>query len=68
MIAVAFPVMGGLPWGRFAGIGLAGLDLILQFTILAHFPTWSLVLIFLNALVIYGLAAHGDVPAELDRR
>ena len=68
MIAIAFPVMGGLSWGRFAGIAIAGIDLLLQFAFLAHFPLWSLVLVFLNALVIYGLATHGDVPVELERR
>ena len=68
MMVIAFPVIGGLRWARFAGIGAAGLDLLLQFAYLAHFPVWSLIMIALNVLVIYALAVRGGEPTELDVR
>jgi hypothetical protein len=65
MLIVAFPIMAGWPWARFAGIGVAGLDLVLEFAFLAHFPLWSLIMIGLNVLVIFGLAARsGDTELE----
>ncbi len=66
MMVIAFPVIVGLPWARFAGIAVAGVDLLLEFAFLPHFPLWSLIIIFLNVLVIFGLAARGGVPTELD--
>jgi hypothetical protein len=68
MVVIAFPVIYGLPWARYAGIAVAGLNLVLQFTYLAHFPLWSLIIVFLNVLVIFGLAARGGEPTELDTR
>jgi hypothetical protein len=68
MMMIAFPVIVGLPWARFAGIAAAGIDVVLEFAFLPHFPLWSLIIIFLNVLVIFGLAARGGVPTELDSR
>ena len=50
-----------LGWRFFAGIGVAGLDLVLEFAFLAHFPLWSLIMIGLNVLVIFALAARAGV-------
>jgi hypothetical protein len=68
MMVVAFPVIAGFPGARLAGIAVAGIDLVLQFAYLAHFPWWSLLVVLLNVLVIFGLAARGGVGTELDRR
>ncbi|HKA05154.1 MAG TPA: hypothetical protein VKD67_12525 [Acidimicrobiales bacterium] len=68
MMVLAFPVIVGFTWARFAGIAVSGIDLVLQFAYLAHFPLWSLIIIFLNVLVIFGLAARGGGPTELDSR
>jgi hypothetical protein len=68
MTVLAFPIIAGLPWARWAGIAAAGVDLLLQFAYLAHFPLWSLIIISLNVLVIFGLAVRGGVTTELDRR
>ena len=67
MAVIAFPVIVGFPWARIAGIAAAGVDLLLQFAFLAHFPVWSLIIVLLNVLVIFGLAAKGGAPTELDR-
>jgi hypothetical protein len=68
MVVIAFPIIVGLPWARLAGIIVAGIDLVLEFAFLPHFPVWSLILIGLNVLVIFGLAVRGGVPTELDTR
>jgi hypothetical protein len=68
MVVIAFPIIIGLPWARIAGIAVAGIDLVLEFAFLPHFPVWSLILIGLNVLVIFALAARGGVPTELDTR
>ena len=68
MVVIAFPVIYGLIWARYVGIAVAGLNLVLQFTYLAHFPLWSLIIVFLNVVVIFGLAARGGVPTEFDTR
>ena len=67
MTVLAFPVIVGFPWARFVGMGAAGVDLLLEFAFLAHFPLWSLIIILLNVLVIYGLAVRGGEPTELDQ-
>ena len=66
MVVIGFPIIAGLSWARPAGVVVAGIDLILQFTYLAHFPLWSLIIIGLNVIVIYALAVRGGVPTELD--
>jgi hypothetical protein len=58
MVVIAFPIIFGSPLARFAGIAVAAVDLLLQFAYLAHFPLWSLIMISLNVLVIFGLAAR----------
>jgi len=67
MTVLAFPVIVGFSWARFAGIAVAGLDLLLEFAFLAHYPLWSLIIVLLNVLVIYGLAVRGGEPTELDQ-
>jgi hypothetical protein len=67
MMVVAFPVIVGVPWARLAGITVAAVDLVLQFAFLAHFPLWSLVMVALNVLVLFGLIARGHDPTELDQ-
>ena len=68
MMVLAFPVIVGVPWARYAAIAASGVDLVLQFAYLAHFPLWSFVIILLNVLVIFGLAARGGAPTEFDSR
>jgi hypothetical protein len=67
MMVLAFPVIVGFPCARFAGIAAAGVDLLLEFAFLAHFPLWSLIIISLNVVVIFGLAVRGGAPTEFDR-
>ncbi|MGW5645675.1 DUF7144 family membrane protein [Saccharopolyspora sp. NPDC003752] len=47
--------MYGQMWARMTGIGLAALSAIAHLAFFAAFPLWSLVVIAMSVLVIYGL-------------
>jgi uncharacterized membrane protein len=68
MVLAAFGIFSGATWARVAGVAVAGLNLLVQFTYLAHFPFWSFTMILLDVLVIYGLIVHGGVETEAPRR
>jgi hypothetical protein len=50
-------------WGRWFGIAAAGLSAIGQMAFISAYPWWSLMVIALDVLVIYGLAVHWDQEA-----
>jgi hypothetical protein len=45
---------------RWVGVAIAVLNAILQMIVMPAYPFWSLCLIALDVLVIYGLIAHGS--------
>ena len=56
-------------WARWLAIVLAGLDAIAQVGLITFVPAWSLLVIAINCLIIYGLAARWDTrTAPPDRR
>jgi hypothetical protein len=62
-LVAAFGVGGRAPWGRWAGIAVAGLN-ILGHVVFAHaYPFWSLIAIALDVLVIYALTVYGAPDA-----
>jgi hypothetical protein len=44
---------------RWVGVGVAGLNAIAQLLFIQAYPYWSLTLVALDILVIYGLIVHG---------
>ena len=53
-------VMLGQQWARWFGIVVAGLALLAQFPVFfGPHPLWSLTMVILISLVLYGLAAYG---------
>jgi hypothetical protein len=58
-VAAAFGVLAGQMWGRVVGIVMAMLSALVNLAFIAAYPLWSIVLITLDILVIYALAAHG---------
>ena len=58
-VLAAGSVARGGQWGRWFGIFVAGIAIILQFLALPIYPLWALISIFLFALVLYGLVAYG---------
>ena len=59
VVLAGIGVMSGATWARVVGIILACISVILNFAFMAAFPVWSVVIIALDALVIYALAVHG---------
>jgi hypothetical protein len=60
LVLVGFAVMAGQTWAQLAAIVLAVLSAIVNFAFIPAYPAWSLLIITLDVVVIYALAAHGD--------
>src|SRR4051794_40336119 len=58
-IVAAFSIWNGGGFGRWFGIGVAGLSAIAALLSLPGYPFWSLAVFTIDILVIYGLAAYG---------
>ena len=56
-------ILRGRAWGRWFGIGVASLNAIGQMVFIPAYPWWSLLIIALDILVIYGLATYGAQEA-----
>lgn len=64
-VLAAGSVLRGGQWGRWFGIFVAGIAIILQFLALPIYPFWALISIFMFALVLYGLVAYGGTGQSL---
>lgn len=65
VLLAGIALLGGALWARIIGIGLAALVAIANFLWLPYYPVWAIVLIALNVVIIWALAAHGrDIAAE----
>jgi len=58
----ALSIWRGGEYGRWFGIFAAGLAGLVAMMSIAAYPFWSLVLVAIDVLVIYGLAAYGGKP------
>jgi hypothetical protein len=61
---ISFGIFNGDLWARVLGIIAASLNIIAQMAFMSVYPEWSWLLIIVNALIIYGLAVHGDEVAK----
>ena len=52
-------LLSGRTWARMLAITLAVLSAIANYLFIPYYPFWSLLLITLDVLVIWALAAHG---------
>jgi hypothetical protein len=57
-VAVALGILAGQAWGQVAGIGVAGLSVLANFTWLPYYPLWALVLIAFDVFVIWALCTQ----------
>jgi hypothetical protein len=58
----ALSIWRGGAFGRWFGIAVAGLAILVAMMSLPAYPLWSLVLVAIYALVIYALAVYGGKP------
>ncbi|GAA4731017.1 membrane protein [Actinomycetospora chibensis] len=59
LVATGLGVMTGQTWARVVGIGLAALSAVVNLAFMAAYPFWSVIVIFVDIVVIYALAVHG---------
>jgi len=58
----AFSIWNQTTWGRWIGLGTAGINAILQLLWMPAFPFLSLALFAVDVLIIYALIAYGGRP------
>jgi hypothetical protein len=58
-IATGICVILGQMWARVMGILIAVFSALMNIVFLAAYPVWSTIIIAIDVLVIYALAAHG---------
>jgi hypothetical protein len=54
-----YGLLSGRTWARAAAIALAVLSAIANFAFIPYYPFWSLLIIAVDILVIWAIAAHG---------
>lgn len=64
LIATGFAVANRQTWGRALAIALAAINAIAQLAFVAAYPWWSLAIIAIDLLVIYGLTVGWHSGAE----
>ena len=59
LVATGLGIMTGQTWARVVGIFLAALSAVVNLAFMAAYPFWSIIVIFVDIVVIYALAVHG---------
>jgi hypothetical protein len=67
-ISAAYMLLGRSSGGRILAIVLATLSAIVSFFSLGAYPVWSILVIAVDILIIYGLTVHADAffPGGID--
>lgn len=55
----AFSLASGRLWGRVLGVFIATLSIIANFVFIQAYPVWSLMIIFVDIVLIYSIIVHG---------
>lgn len=63
-LLAAVSVFNGGEFGRWAGMVIAGLNVLVQFGSIQSYPFWAILIIAFDVLVIYGLAMYGGHSKE----
>jgi hypothetical protein len=61
-ILASLAIVGRSQWARWFGIVVASLGALAQFGFMQSYPFWSITVLTLCILTVYGLAAHGGRP------
>ena len=59
-ILAGIGVMAGNQYARWAGVALAGLNAVSQMFFIPAYPFWSLMIIAMDIVALYGLCAYGS--------
>ena len=60
LIAAGVAVIAKAQWARWFGIIFCALSILFYFMVIWAYPVWSVLVIAIDVLVIYGLAAYGE--------
>jgi hypothetical protein len=66
-VLAGLSVVRGGAFGRWAGITVAAVSIVVQLFWVPIVPFWALTILFLDSLVIYGLAVYGGQRQALER-
>lgn len=67
LLATAWFVFQNNPFAEVFAILAAAASLFIQASTIEFSPIWSLIVIIINVLIIYGLVVHGDIRSMGDR-
>jgi hypothetical protein len=65
LIFVSFSLMAGSVFGRVIGVIFATLSAIVNFAFISAYPLWSILIILLDVLVVYGILVHGSAARSM---
>lgn len=64
IVFAGMAVLAGKTWGRVIGVLLASVSALANFAFIPVYPVWSVLMVIVDALVIYALLVHGSEMAE----
>jgi hypothetical protein len=64
MAFASWGLLSGRTWARVVGITLAALSATANFLFIPYYPFWAIIVLTLDAFVIWALAAHGGELRE----
>lgn len=64
LMFAAGALFAGRTWGRVVAITLAALSIIVNLAYMWAYPFWSILIIALDIMIIYGVARHGKEIEE----
>ncbi len=60
-VLTSYLIVTRRPIGRVLGITLAALSMLVWFFTIGAYPVWAMMIVAIDAFIIYGLTAHGEV-------
>jgi hypothetical protein len=63
LIAAGVAVISKAQWARWLGIIFCSLSILFYFVVIWAYPVWSVLVIAIDVLIIYGLAEYGEREA-----
>jgi hypothetical protein len=63
-VLAGFAVTTGSQWARWVGVGVASLSAVAQLVFAQAYPLWSLMIMTIDFLVIYGLIVYGGRASQ----
>jgi hypothetical protein len=67
LFVVGLFVLRGALWAGIVAIGIAGLSAVANFLWLPYYPLWAILVITLDVIIIWALAAHRESIHLIDR-